>query len=874
MTISNEDILIKGKIDGFRAIQKLWINRKNTTEVNEICILLVNNINNKSLFTSLEFYMPQIAHMALHLSDTRCESLELLILVMCELSMHCALQFHFLFSSALEDFQPENCEGEENPFSNSHLHFSCSRIISNIEKAVTFGGDFDSILSSDNDGTNTDSSSTQLLTKEHYFRRKILIASSILRIPSNQFEGYFNGHLLFKRNQRKSLQRKTWKSRYFVIENRMLLCFRDPHSVSPLRALALENCRIEMINYHESYGDTLFDITCLVTGTRYHLRAQNKEQRTQWINILYQEISGSPCSSKVLGSALIHAEKDIEKKLENKIKANEQLQIKNYFSTTDLLNVPPGNSVGSFNIKDLSRNERIRYCFFSQQKVFVINLTNICETLRFKERSERREILQKCMRELTIPPLAYIPLCSSSQPFAAIRNTVPFKCHAFSTKARCPALMIFELEKHPKNIDVANFLANHLTQYDEDEIIGYNSGTNSNSDLLAENNLNSLIQDFNNITVGGEGVKPESTAEVKPVQSLFYDLDIPTNKDIWANEVSTPPSSPVSTSTSSIKITNIDKAMVDEKNKDVMYNSFYKTTEEIKSQSVFAKNLPSNIYKIDGFIAKSNDDVRQEVFIMQLLTYVKKAFALSSGISDSKFGEIGQEKLYVHTYRIMNTSKSTGLIELIPNSLSIDGIKSSPDYPGSLGKWYEMKFEKETNPSRYEEAIENYMASLASYSILSYVFAFKDRHNGNIMIDKDGHIIHIDFGFVFGLAPGKQFSMEVAPFKLTAEMVDVMGGINSGNFARFKNKLVLAFKIIRAHIAQLSCLIDIMRFKSNFPSFQYNQNAYADFVSRLCVNMKDSDIEKHVQGLVNSSYKNIGTGLYDDFQVATNGIKK
>ena len=42
------------------------------------------------------------------------------------------------------------------------------------------------------------------------------------------------------------------------------------------------------------------------------------------------------------------------------------------------------------------------------------------------------------------------------------------------------------------------------------------------------------------------------------------------------------------------------------------------------------------------------------------------------------------------------------------------------------------------------------------------------------MIDNQGHVIHIDFGFVFGLAPGKAFSMETAPWKLTPEMVEVI----------------------------------------------------------------------------------------------------
>jgi phosphatidylinositol kinase/protein kinase (PI-3 family) len=44
------------------------------------------------------------------------------------------------------------------------------------------------------------------------------------------------------------------------------------------------------------------------------------------------------------------------------------------------------------------------------------------------------------------------------------------------------------------------------------------------------------------------------------------------------------------------------------------------------------------------------------------------------------------------------------------------------------------------------------------------------------MIDSEGHIIHIDYGFLLSNAPGKGLKMEKAPFKLTQEFVDLLGG--------------------------------------------------------------------------------------------------
>ena len=76
----------------------------------------------------------------------------------------------------------------------------------------------------------------------------------------------------------------------------------------------------------------------------------------------------------------------------------------------------------------------------------------------------------------------------------------------------------------------------------------------------------------------------------------------------------------------------------------------------------------------------------------------------------------------------------------------------------------------------------------------------------------------IDFGWVLGIAPGGAVSMEASvPFKLTSEMVEVMGGIQSDLFAEFVLLFVSGFLALQAQSHKIVTLVEIMAEQSGFP---------------------------------------------------------
>lgn len=267
-------------------------------------------------------------------------------------------------------------------------------------------------------------------------------------------------------------------------------------------------------------------------------------------------------------------------------------------------------------------------------------------------------------------------------------------------------------------------------------------------------------------------------------------------------------------------------------------------------------------------IVKTGGDLRQEQMAVQLIR---------------EFGQIWQEEkcqCWVRYFRILITGASSGLVETINDAVSIHSIKKA-EYArrlaeGRLGHVTLLDHFKSTygNPStaKFLRAQRNFAKSLAGYSIVTYLLQIKDRHNGNILLDREGHMIHIDFGFMLSNSPGN-IGFEAAPFKLPPEYVEVLGGIDGEPFLEFKRLFHEGFEAARKHCDRIITLVELMQKDSTLPCFAaFGEQTANQLRDRFQPALTHSLVREYVDRLIDSSLGSNWTRLYDSFQYYSQSI--
>ncbi|KAJ4475685.1 hypothetical protein J3R30DRAFT_3735539 [Lentinula aciculospora] len=252
-------------------------------------------------------------------------------------------------------------------------------------------------------------------------------------------------------------------------------------------------------------------------------------------------------------------------------------------------------------------------------------------------------------------------------------------------------------------------------------------------------------------------------------------------------------------------------------------------------------------------IFKVGDDCRQDVLALQIIAMFKNIFT-SVGLT-----------LYLYPYRVTATAPGCGVIDVVPNATSRDEMGRAK--VNDLLDFFVAKYGGQ-NTIPFQHARLNFIQSMAAYSVACYILQIKDRHNGNIMIDGEGHIVHIDFGFLFDIGPGG-VKFEPSSFKLNHEMIVLMGGRYSQGYQLFQHLTVKAFLAIRPYADQLVDTVQLM-LGTGLPSFK-GEGTIKRLRDRYALGLNERQAAEYMMGVIKNAHENMRSTVYDEFQRLQNG---
>ncbi|ORZ20587.1 kinase-like domain-containing protein [Absidia repens] len=236
-------------------------------------------------------------------------------------------------------------------------------------------------------------------------------------------------------------------------------------------------------------------------------------------------------------------------------------------------------------------------------------------------------------------------------------------------------------------------------------------------------------------------------------------------------------------------------------------------------------------------IFKSGDDLRQDQLVIQIITLMDKLLRKEN------------LDLKLTPYKVLATGPEHGLMQFIPSK----PLAAVLDEHQNNVLSYFRQHHPDSSPNGIyginSSVMENYIRSCAGYCVITYLLGVGDRHLDNLLLSPQGHLFHVDFGFILGRDP-KPFP---PPMKLCKEMIEAMGGADSPHYNKFRQFCYTAFTTLRRNANLILNLFALM-VDANIPDIKIEPDkAVIKVQEKFRLDLSEEAAIAYFQGLISES---------------------
>lgn len=233
-------------------------------------------------------------------------------------------------------------------------------------------------------------------------------------------------------------------------------------------------------------------------------------------------------------------------------------------------------------------------------------------------------------------------------------------------------------------------------------------------------------------------------------------------------------------------------------------------------------------------IYKKGDDLRQDHFILQMISLMDRMLKREN------------LDLRMTPYKVLPTSCDDGLLEFVP-SVPLSVVLAEHR---TIHRFLALTQADPSGPFGLRaECVETFVRSCAGYCVMTYILGVGDRHLDNLMLQHDGRLFHIDFGYILGNDP-KPFP---PPMKLCKEMIEAMGGQGSDYYKQFRMYACEAYNILRKRADLILSLFHLMAGASIEAIRADPEKAILKLQDKFRLDFDDEAAVEWMQGLINES---------------------